>query len=557
MDTVEQFGRFKMDYEKVTGIDCVEYVLPDGSVEVGPVFNSIPAVFSYDVHGYEMVEPVGKIQISSRYTPRICGRYHWRSLHAGTIVKEGSFDCVKSVRNGYINVSREDSRYFAYTDGTSYIPIGLNLVEPDYYQLPAGSAHFEKSRKQATPGCLSYERWFRQLSKNGGNYARIWLSSDYFETRTEIPGVHNLIGMARLDAVVELARKYGIMLKLCLEHFRTFQDTGRFFYRRMRDPETGDLMLDMEKWFNNTRWNEIWLKDISPYLACYWNDPIVFAWELWNEIDCVDARFDTVSNWTSRMIQEIRRISPLNLVTNSMGSFDDPSKREQQESFHEIAGNGIMQVHRYLDQGAPWDICRVDPVALSIDAIRLCQKADKPVILTETGAVNDRHIGLFRYCCCDHTGIIFHDVVYPAFFAGAASPGHIWHWNDYVEQKNLWKFFLPLRNILDGIAIDKEKFESHDSSTNYAWILTLDGKRHQLVYIRSKGSRWDVILRDNSQPALLDGLSLNMPNAATFELFWLCGENPGIAKAKDGKLHLPAFKYGCVVRITLPEDNTR
>ena len=40
-----------------------------------------------------------------------------------------------------------------------------------------------------------------------------------------------------------------------------------------------------------------------------------------------------------------------------------------------------------------------------------------------------------------HTGIILHDVLFAPFFAGAAGPGHCWHWNVYVDRNNLWHHF--------------------------------------------------------------------------------------------------------------------
>ena len=60
------------------------------------------------------------------------------------------------------------------------------------------------------------------------------------------------------------------------------------------------------------------MEDIRPYIARYQNDPVVFAWELWNEIDCGDACFDSVERFTRRMLPRVKALSPKNLAVNSL-----------------------------------------------------------------------------------------------------------------------------------------------------------------------------------------------------------------------------------------------
>ena len=39
-----------------------------------------------------------------------------------------------------------------------------------------------------TLGVKEYERLFLIIQRNGGNFARIWLSTPYFEPETEVAG---------------------------------------------------------------------------------------------------------------------------------------------------------------------------------------------------------------------------------------------------------------------------------------------------------------------------------------------------------------------------------
>jgi hypothetical protein len=195
-------------------------------------------------------------------------------------------------------------------------------------------------------------------------------------------------------------------------------------------------------------------------------------------------------------------------------------------------------------------ICHADAVDFSIEAVRRAGGGGKPVILTETGAVNDRHTGPFRFYACDNDGLIFHDVTYPALFAGAAGSGHIWHWNQYVETKNLWKHFKPLADAFKGISPDTEGFTYDIIPDDNTRILLMKGKSVALAYVRSKADRWDHVLRDAVAPAPVSGLTIPV-KCKSARAFWLMGEAPGEAVVRGGGVEIPAFTHGCVLRMEL------
>ena len=525
--------------------------LPSGRVEAVPVFKRQPVKFSYDYHGYETAGPDGGPVLEARYTARAAGRHELRAYDSGGAeVARIEFEAVDAGLPGYVVVSEEDPRYFALSCGGGYVPIGLNMVGCGYDRLPAGRDHFAASQQTATTGLIQWKRWFAELKAAGANYCRIWLSNRYTQARTELMGVHDLIALERYDAVMELARAAGVRVKLCLEHWRTFSDAPHFAYKRYVDPDTGLQLMDENEWFLSEKWNERWLSDIAPYIERYHDDPVVFAWELWNEIDCGKGSFEAVTAFTKRMLPRVKALSPHNLVVNSLGSFDEEWKQERQDMFRDMPEMDFQQVHRYLDQGAPMEICHGDPVAFSIEAVERSRRPDKPCILTETGAVNDRHVGPFRFYTNDHGGQIFHDVTYPALFAGAAGSGHIWHWGEYVEAKNLFRHFAPLAKAFEGVAAHKEGFEASVIPCDRAWILLLKGKTVALAYVRSKADRWDYVLRDAAAPAPITDFSVPV-KCASAEAHWIMDEAPGGVEVKDGKVAFPAFTHGCVLKMYL------
>lgn len=541
MQTVSRYGRIDLPASK--GCDQAHIVTPSGQVETALTFDYLPTRLVYDAHGYERDEVTGEVCRRFRYTPTETGVHRYE---AGA--EQGEFECLPSDHPGYVQVSARDRRYFATSDGRCFVPIGLNTCILRYDALPAGREHFATGDGKACTGMISYRRWLKNLRENGGNYIRLWLSTPYFQARTELPGVHDLAVFNRLDAVMELARAYGIRVKLCLDHFRSFRDVGPIFTKRLIDPDTGKPLTDMEEWLTSEKWNARYLEDIRPYVARYQNDPAVFAWEAWNEMNCLDARPEHIDAFAVRTMRAVRAWSPRNMVANSLGSYDEQGFIERMRAYRDTPEYDFATVHRYLDQGAGMEICRTDPVALAADGIERLRCEDKPVVLNETGAVNDRHTGPFRFYCCDHDGLIFHDVTYTPFFAGAAACGHIWHWEYYVDPQNLWRHFRPFAEMLEGIEVDREHFAPVARHTDRLYVFALEGDRHMLIYVRNRADRWDHALRDGVETAPIKGATLPFSGRAV-ETWWLMNERRAPARLTPDGIELPAFTHGCVLRV--------
>jgi hypothetical protein len=556
---VPKYARWRKQFSISSGVEQVRITAPSGTSIVRPVYEHQPAEFRYDFHGYEEMESSGEPVLEMRYTPKEEGLHRFQALNDGEAVEEGSFTCTASTHPGYVTISQRDPRYFALSNGESFCPIGLNLCAPVSYPLPRMMEHFNTGERTATLGLREYRRWFRLLSENGGNFTRIWLSNPYFAVETEIAAEVDPLRFNRLDGVVDLAREYGIRLKLCFDHFRAFSSdnpvTRAHFLRRLVDPRSGREAQSMVDWLESPTWQELWFQKVKAYLARYGGDPTVMAWELWNEMDCVETRrWDLVRDWTRVMLTRIKEHEPEQLVVQSLGSFDEERKQEVQDDL-KMEEMDFQQVHRYLDQGAPWAICNEDPEALSVDAVQRARRPDRPILLAETGAVNDRHTGPFRYFRMDQRGMIFHDTTFPAFFAGAAGTGQDWWWDSYADQKNVWGQFRPFAALLQGVAIDREEFEALDASNESAWCLVLKGKNVLLGWVRNRADSWPKVLRDEIQPDTLGtqvfdvGLGEMKLKALACFPSWP-GEDVGChVKLVDGKLVVDGLHYGLMVRV--------
>jgi len=549
MERVEKYGRWHYEFERSGGVERVAFAAPDGKTSERPVFVHLPTAFTYDEHGYEAVKETGRATLAVRFTPTVAGTWTYRAMRGGDVVEEGAIECVESGNPGYVEISARDPRYFAFTDGSPYCAIGLDLCWPVRYRLSKGR-EFERSARTGTLGMGDYRRWFGKMRAHGANFARIWLSNPYFAVWDEDPDELDLGAFARSDALVELAREHGVRLKLCIDNFRSF-DADVAQHTALRDKE-GESPADMEDFYTNPRWQEAWWRKVEAYVARYGDDPAVMAFELWNEINACRVDFAVARDWTQRTLARLKPMVPRQLVTNSLGSFDVEDKQRLQDEF-KMDELDFQQVHRYLDQGARIAMVREDPVAFSVDAIRRSRRPDRPVLLAETGAVNDTHTGPFRYYRHDDDGIIFADTTFPAFFAGAAGSGHIWHWDQYVDQKDLWDGFAPLAQCVAGVKLDAEGFESVDLSTARAWALGLKGARHVLLWCRNKSDSWSPRLRDGASAAPVADMRIDLAAlGATDSRVEYCKgwrETPGPARIEGDQLVLPAFRRMVFLRL--------
>ncbi|MCY3023121.1 MAG: cellulase family glycosylhydrolase [Planctomycetota bacterium] len=550
-NTVPCFGRWEKLFDAQLKIDRVEFTGPDGKTETRPAFLHQPAEFSYDRHGYESLKPKGPPVTAVRFTPAKAGKYRYRALGGQNAAEEGELVCEASSHPGYVIVSARDSRYFALTGGASFCPIGVNLCWPETFALPSGK-EFGASGARGTLGCGQYKRWLAELSRNGGNFIRIWAANGYFEAQTETAGKMDDLMFNKLDRVIELARENNVRVKLCMDYFRSFR-SGAPMRRTLKHPDDGRSPKDMNEFFREKTWRDLWLKKLRAYEARYGGDPAVAVIELWNEINACEGDWEAKRDWTRDMLRELKPMFPRQLVVNSLGSYDSDWAKQHHVDF-KMDEMPFQQVHRYLDQGAAYKICS-DPVAFSIDATNVARRPDRPILLAETGGVNDNHTGPFRFYAADHRGIIFHDTTFPAFFAGAAGTGQIWHWDCYVDQKNLWPAFKPFADMLAGVQLDQEDFKPADLSNDKAWCLVLRGKKHVLVWARNKADRWDLVLRDGQEPPLLKNMSFDLaPLGLKGGTLTVSSQWPEMltgAKLDAGQLSLPPFRYGLMAKIVL------
>ncbi len=400
----------------------------------------------------------------------------------------------RNASKSYVRVSPRDSRYLELSSGRPYIPIGLNMIAP-----PGGG------------DMDGMARWIRKLAANGGNFIRVWLGHPFFDVEHDRSGVYDGEKAKRIDRLLQICREENVRVKMCIESFRHFGTRSQAWSAKpLHLEKNGGPARDIADFFDGERSRKQFKRKLAWYRERYGDQAAVFGWELWNEVNCV-AGGDYMA-WTEVMLAELHRLFPKNLCLQSLGSYDIEGKRGMHRRLSTMKGNDVAQVHRYLDLGARLEVCKGPVDVLAADAIRelLAFKPGRPILLAETGAVEPGHTGPFKLYAKDRAGIILHDVLFAAFFAGAAGPGHCWHWDRYVDANDLWWHFGRFAAAVEGIDPPAEGFEPATMDHPRLRIYLLRGKRTVLAWCRDQKNDWRSELRDGHPPETLTGISLPM-----------------------------------------------
>jgi hypothetical protein len=438
----------------------------------------------------------------------------------------------------FVRVSVRDSRYFELDSGKPYIPIGLNLIAP-----PKGDM-------------AVMDEWFGKLAAQGGNYVRIWLGSPYFDVEHATSGVYDEEKARRIDQLLVSARKHGIRVKLCVDSFRHLgEGTQAWAAKPIHNVKNGGPATNMAEWVNSPVCRQLYKAKYDFFTRRTGSDPIIFGWELWNEMNAVMG--GDVRGWTAEMLPELHRRFPKNLCMQSLGSFDSDRARNIYGEICRMPANDVAQVHRYLDLGAKLEICHGPVDLFAADAVRelLAFNVKKPVLLAESGGVEPNHSGPFKLYEKDRDGLILHDVLFAPFFAGAAGPGHIWHWDVYVARNELWPHFGRFAQAVADIDPPAEAFEALQVGHPRLRIFVLRGKRTVLAWCRDTQVTWQTALAEGRAPETLRGMTVTLPapkekgSATAVSTYDPWTGQRSVPKVEQGKLALPDFSRSLVVRM--------
>jgi len=431
---------FDPDQARVDGV----FRLPSGRKLV------VPAFFTEDyretVAGDGVLsEPAGSRGWRLRFAPVEEGEHELVVAvrdRTGAEARSGPvrFKAKHSRKRGYIRVSDRDRRYLARDDGTPFFAIGQNV-----------------------PGIgrpvAEYERIFPKMGRAGANFARIWLSSFSMGFEWGKPGRYRMRSAAETDQVLGLAERNGINLLVCLEAWRSFEGNDTVYRETDIHPywsrNGGPVAVEMDV-FTNPEAKRMWRNRLRYAVARWGYSPNVFAWEFWNEINCVKGYWERsrdVVAWSAEMGRYLKEADPWrHLVTNSLGSYlaDD--------ALWNLPEMDIVQGHGYWHPRDPAAKEAAKDMAGFIASWQeKLNRYGKPAIYSEFGLVNESW-GDSPLMEDDAEGEHFHEGLWAPVFHGGAGTAMLW-WPSWVDSHDLYRRFFSVSKFLANVPWTRAGFK--------------------------------------------------------------------------------------------------
>lgn len=499
---------------------------------------------------YNLSEDIGEKTDLATTNPEIVKKLKLKMQEAH--IYNHRFPITKAEK--YIQISPRNQKYLQYEDGTPFIPIGPNIC-------------WSRATTDPNIALAQYNHYFKQMADNGANFTRIWLGAPLWEIEHKsVNGFDMVKTNYLLDSLVNLANQYSIKLKFCIHNFRTLTGSPPIFEgsvsmgRPIYHKDNGGPFESVNEYFNTEKGKDLFLERMYFLSNQYGSNPSVFGWELWNEINAVRTtnKPTDILEWTSWMLPKAKEIFPRHLVMQSMGSFDRETARDWYKKFCIMDNNDIAQIHRYLDPGAELDVCKGPMDILAADATRelLSYNSDKPVIVSEVGAVEANHAGPSKLYELDSLGILLHDLLFAPFFSGAAAPGQSWHWHHYVDKHDLWWHLGRFSKAIKNVNPISEGFEPTFYETKDVRVYSLNGKNTTLIWCRDVNSNWQTELIEKITPDTLnlsvstEHLSIVDRKIKTISIYdpWKDKWTNGTVSGKF--IPIPPFTRSIVLKIT-------
>jgi hypothetical protein len=468
-----------------------------------------------------------------RFAPPMRGTYAVRiAVVAQGRVTRGeatAFSAGPASSRGFVR-ARDGERVLRTDDGRVFLPVGLNLAWP---RRPGRADDFR--------------RWFIRLAGNGGNCARVWLSSWGMPLEAERAGVFDQEVAAALDEVFVAAQARDIGLILAAENAH---DVAELFAKHPYCRDRGGPLPAPVEFFGDAAAVKLFKRRLTYLAARYGAFRSLLAWELFNELDeawpvaktdpqnlhAIPVEADrsraarrTILGWTSQMAQHLEAMDAhAHPLTVSVALAPD----EPWTELEKLQGLSFLQYHGYVPEAADArDERMLDEAALLAgwaQAARGVGRAHRPFWLGEFGyrAPADpelRRGGAQAVTWCrnnrDAEGLLLHNSLLAGLASGQAGVPLSWWWDRYVERHDLWKLFRGAAQFAEALATlaTREGPASLRMLSNageqdvVVRVLGQAGNTGLCAWVQDRRSTWSAALERGEVIGTIDKLDLRLP----------------------------------------------
>ncbi len=431
---------------------------PDGRIERFPAFFTID--YARRRHfTKELNTPVGRPYWAFRFTPEKPGAYQFRIVmkDASTATAESAATpwrqtiVSESPNDGFVRRDPEDSRWLEFSNGKHFFPVGINI----HTNVDLRSESDFKFGHLPDQGTYDYDEYFEAMAQAGINAVEIWMAAwsfaiEWNSSRANYHGLgrYNLCNAARLDHVLQNARKKGIYVHLTLDN-HTKNTTLEWFDNPFNSSNpfkvaNGSFLENSEEMFNDQRARKF-NRQRNRYIAARWGaEPAIVGVEFWSEIDLVPKFTEMYDNniildWHREVAREFRAMNQGKhlLTTHYCGDYKRLLRWHRLMELDELD---------YVVGDAYRDANKLHFVDLMISHAGETAYFDRPVIITEYGgrsSGDDQH----AYRLAD-----LHSAAWLALFLRQSAVPFTW-WHDFVHINNYYPHYRGFVDFIHGIEL--------------------------------------------------------------------------------------------------------
>jgi len=378
--------------------------------------------------GRETMAPEGEGFWAVRFTPTETGRYAWRlklkDRSGETSGGEGSFEAVAGDNPGFVRQSKADPHYLAFDRGRGFFPIGHNV--PIYHTR--GQFGDEAMRKLAAAG-ENYNRWWM----SAGGLGIEWMDK---------LGWYRQDAAARIDLVLDQARRLGLYFMMCMDTHQDFREQG--WQRNPFNARNGGPCKTPADWFTSAMARQFYKKRLRYTVARWGYSTHVLCWEFGNEFEGWDNSPNLIKlPWHKEMSEHLRSIDPFrHLITTSFWSNTGP------EEFWDLPAIDIVQTHCYTNDDGN--------VAETVRRCSLHQwkRYNKPHVFGEFG-IRSHSTTADK----DPQGWAIHNALWSGLFSFCAGGPMPWWHENYIDPLNLYFHFTALERFAEDLPLGTAKWE--------------------------------------------------------------------------------------------------
>ena len=369
-----------------------------------------------------------------RFTPLEAGVYHMRVAardRSGRVESQSlEFTVTASERHGFVRVNSRTVRYFAFDDGTPFIPVGQNLQN----DWPV----WKHSRLLAAAGCNAARAWMFchwTWLEWTSNPKLPWAKPGHFIRGYGGAGVYSQQIAWIADRCLEGWERDGLRVMLCLGNSYELSKPESYDYwgGHPYNAANGGPCAKAADFWTDARAKQLYAQRLRYIVARYGYSTAVWAWELWNELGAESA--EQVA-WQAEMSARLRAFDPnRHLVTTSHWGVNS----ENNAQTWALTNLDFTQSHIY--QGADTARGRV---------ARMLAVSAKPLVVGEGGGPEASG--------ADPDGLEVHNALWASVMSGAAGPTLSWWWRERIEPHNLFFNYTAIAQFLAALPWRAENF---------------------------------------------------------------------------------------------------